>query len=170
MQPVPYYPYHTMETLTVQIPLHSAHSHSHSEHIFQNFPNEVPSTPLACSCMSCTTGEPGNRRSFGNTRCLTNTYAIDKLMTYNTPLFNKEQLGKYAEQSPFLMKTPTQEKQADCNCLSCLIHERCLIWDYKPGELAFTQKQLGRYYKSTPLYQEDENNMYMQEKYKKMFM
>jgi len=150
-----------MEPLTVCIPKQSMAS--------SLLKLEEPSTPTACDCMSCATGLPGNRRSYGNSRCLTNTYAVDKLIALGEPLFNKEQLGKYAEQSPFLKKVPTQEKQADCDCISCFIGEKCLIWGYKQGELSFTKEQLGQYYKYTPLYEENEHNLALQTKYKSMF-
>ena len=147
-----------MDTLTICIP---------SEPLtYEPFASLAP-TPMACACMSCATGTPGNRRSFGNARCLTHTYAIDKLISSNEPLFIKEQLGKYAEQSPFITMTkPKSEKQADCDCISCFIGEKCLIWDYEPGELVFTKAQLGQYYRHTPLYEGHEDNKELQQQYR----
>ena len=154
-----------MESLTVSIPnvLSSYEQEQEQKQKQEQEQEQEPTTPMACACMSCATGTPGNRRSFGNARCLTNTYAIDKLISSNEPLFIKEQLGKYAEQSPFITMTkPKSEKQADCDCISCFIGEKCLIWGYEPGEFSFTKAQLGQYYRHTPLYEGHEDNKKLQ--------
>jgi len=155
-----------MDSLTVCIP--NASNASHASPAQPSVPLAL--TPTACNCMSCATGAPGKRRSFGTTRCLTHTYVLDKAIK-GDPLFNKEQLGKYASESPFItMKKPSSNQQADCDCISCFIGAKCLIWGYEPGELAFTKEQLGQYYRDTLLYEGHEHNAQLQNDYKEVFM